>query len=231
MKVLLLEDEESIRGFVRIQFKRNGFEVLEAETGEKALEIAKKEPDIAIAVLDVMLPGISGLEVCQELRKMYPQLGIIMLTAKAQEVNKIEGLNIGADDYITKPFSAAELIARMNSLKRRVETVPSTVKPGELITTGPFTLRLTDRKMIKNDQEIDCTPKEFAIIQLLMEQKDRAVSRDDILNEVWGKHYIGDLKVVDVNIRRIRQKIEDDPSKPKYLETVWGFGYQWKEGT
>ncbi|WP_232696747.1 response regulator transcription factor [Brevibacillus daliensis] len=231
MKILLLEDEESIRGFVRIQLKRNGFEVYEAETGEKALELAETVNDIAIAVLDVMLPGISGLEVCEELRKKNPQIGIIMLTAKAQEEDKIKGLQLGADDYLTKPFSAGELVARIHSLKRRVDLLDTTKEDGDTIRSGPFIMKRLERKIQKNGQEIDFTPKEYAIVQLLLENKGKAMSRDDILDRVWGKHYIGDLKVVDVNIRRIRQKIEDDASNPVFLETIWGFGYEWKEGT
>ncbi|MGE5701776.1 MAG: response regulator transcription factor [Clostridia bacterium] len=229
VKVLLLEDEQAIRDFVRINMKRQGYEVVEAETGEQALAVAKKELDLDIAILDVMLPGISGLEVCEQLRKLYPRLGIIMLTAKALEVDKVAGLECGADDYVCKPFSPAELVARVKALHRRMQT---TEKPpsGEENTWSapPFTLRLQERKLYKGETEIELTPKEFEIIRLLVENMDKAVSRDAILSAVWGKFYVGELKIVDVNIRRIRQKVEDDPSHPVTIETIWGYGYLWR---
>lgn len=228
MKVLLLEDEKSIRDFVRINLKREGMEVIEAETGEDALRLADEEQDIQIAILDVMLPGISGFEVCGSLRKSYPRMGIIMLTAKSQELDKVMGLEFGADDYVVKPFSPAELVARVKALYRRMY---ASVLPEEKnsIEIKPFTLLLDQRKLLKMNREIELTPKEFAIIKLLAEQANKAISRDEILSAVWGKYFVGDLKIVDVNIRRIRQKIEDDPANPKYLETVWGYGYLWRK--
>ncbi|MFM1653924.1 response regulator transcription factor [Brevibacillus sp. B_LB10_24] len=226
MKVLLLEDEKSIRDFVKINLKRHGFAVTEASTGEEALELARLDSGIRIAILDVMLPGISGFEVCETLRKNDPRMGIIMLTAKGQELDKVHGLEAGADDYVVKPFSPAELVARVKALLRRMD--PEGSKEGG-IKVEPFTLYPDERKLLKGYQEIELTPKEFAILTLLAKNLNKAVNRDDILNTVWGQFYVGDLKIVDVNIRRIRQKIEDDPSHPKYIETVWGYGYLWRK--
>ncbi|WP_409176820.1 response regulator transcription factor [Brevibacillus fortis] len=228
MKVLLLEDEKSIRDFVRINLKREGYEVIEAGTGEEALELADQQSDIVIAILDVMLPGIDGFEVCGHLRKKYPRLGIIMLTAKSQELDKVMGLEFGADDYVSKPFSPAELLARVKALHRRLTPIPEAEDKNE-INIAPFTLLLDERKLIRVEQEIDLTPKEFAIIKLLAENANKAISRDEILTAVWGQFFVGDLKIVDVNIRRIRQKIEDDPAHPAFLETVWGYGYLWRK--
>ncbi|MEJ8548295.1 response regulator transcription factor [Brevibacillus borstelensis] len=231
MKVLLLEDEKSIRDFVRINLKREGCDVIEAATGEEALAIADSQPNIEIAILDVMLPGIDGFEVCGQLRRKFPRMGIIMLTAKSQELDKVMGLEFGADDYVVKPFSPAELLARVKALHRRLTAIDVREEDFHVIDIPPFQLLLDERKLIKHKKEIDLTPKEFAIIKLLAENANKAISRDDILTEVWGQFYIGDLKVVDVNIRRIRQKIEDDPAHPAYVETVWGYGYLWRKET
>ncbi|ANE46639.1 chemotaxis protein CheY [Paenibacillus swuensis] len=227
MKVLLLEDEESIRGFIRINLKRQGMEVIEADTGEEALVKAGLEGDIQIALLDVMLPTISGFEVCEQLRLQYPRMGIIMLTARSQEADKIRGLELGADDYVHKPFSPGELVARMKALSRRmnIEEMPDREPETGL---GPIRFVPEERKLLKHEEEIQLTPTEYAIVKLLLERSNKSVSRDDILTEVWGRHYVGDLKIVDVNIRRLRQKIEEDPSNPVYIHTVWGYGYIWK---
>ncbi|EFM10739.1 two component transcriptional regulator, winged helix family [Paenibacillus curdlanolyticus YK9] len=252
MNILLLEDEEAIRGFIRINLRRNDMTVMEAGTGEEAIALAAEEGPFDIALLDVMLPTISGFEVLSVLRERYPRMGIIMLTAKSQEADKIHGLELGADDYVQKPFSPGELIARMQSLYRRMQPLkeaeaparvpaPAAVredsaneahvlaeKPAPPMAGQPFRLAASERKLYKHGVEVILTPTEWALLKLLMERPNESVSRDDILSEVWGRYYVGDLKVVDVNIRRIRQKIEDDPSAPAYLETVWGFGYRWK---
>lgn len=232
MKVLLLEDEKSIRDFIRINLRRENYDVVEAATGEEALALAEEQHDIEIAILDVMLPGIDGFEVCSVLRQKYPRIGIIMLTAKSQEVDKVMGLNNGADDYMSKPFSPAELLARVNALHRRLSPVtPVQQEETNKINLHPFTLLLDERKLINQGQEIVLTPKEFSIIKLLGENVNKAISRDEILTAVWGQFFVGDLKVVDVNIRRIRQKIEQDPAHPAFLETVWGYGYLWRKDT
>jgi len=229
-KVLVLEDEASIRGFVTINLKRSGYEVIEASLAEEALELLKSHPDVSVALLDVMLPGeLDGFDVCASLRSTHPDIGIIMLTAKGQDTDKIKGLQLGADDYVTKPFSPAELIARMQSLLRRLHRADSGVPASGVLQSGPFVLSSNEHRLTKNGEEIVLTPTEFAIVKLLMESSNRSVSRDDILDQVWGRHFVGDFKIVDVNIRRIRQKIEDQPSAPKYIGTVWGYGYVWRQ--
>lgn len=225
-KILVLEDEVSIRGFISVNLRRHDFTVIEAGTGEEAIAIIREQPDIQLALLDIMLPGISGFEVCQELRQLRPQMGIIMLTAKGQEQDKVTGLEIGADDYVVKPFSPSELVARVNALRRRLpEQTSATAMPE--ISSGPFLLRMGEMRLYKNEEPILMTPTELAIMQLLMSNEGKAVSRTEILDTIWGTNYIGDPKVVDVNIRRIRLKIEDDPSTPQFIETVWGHGYRW----
>lgn len=229
MKILILEDEFAIRSFVALNLKREGYQVIEAETGEEALRLYDENRDIEIALLDVMLPGITGFDVCKEIRTKNPAVGIIMLTARTQETDKIQGLDYGADDYITKPFSPKELMARIRSLGRRIETPKIETADEDLLKSEPFLLYPRERKFIRDEEEIDLTPTEFQILELFLRNKDKSLSRDQILNEIWGKNYIGDLKVVDVNIRRIRRKIEEDPANPKYLKTIWGFGYRWEE--
>ncbi|MBN6189175.1 response regulator transcription factor [Aneurinibacillus sp. BA2021] len=225
MKVLILEDEESIRSFIRVNVKRQGFDVVEAAAGEEALKKLEGIPDIAVALVDVMLPGMDGVEVCRILREKYPNIGIIILTAKTQEEDIVTGLEAGADDYICKPFRTTELMARIKSLLRRLPGEPEPLP----LSSGPFRLFPKERKLLKGQQEIELTPKEFDLMTFFMENENRAVSRDDILNHVWGKFYMGDLKIVDVNIRRLRQKLENDPSEPAHIETIWGFGYRWKK--
>ncbi|MHA6533240.1 response regulator transcription factor [Paenibacillus sp. BAC0078] len=227
MKVLVLEDEKPIRDLLRVNLKRAGFEVVEAVTGEEALAVAGDHKDFDIAILDLMLPGISGFEVCGRLRRQFPRLGIIMLTAKSQEIDKVMGLESGADDYVIKPFSPVELVARVRSLYRRMYPGEAPLA-GNHIELPPFTLMLDERKLLKDKLDIPLTPTEFAIVKLLMEQPNKAMNRDDILTSVWGQYFMGELKIVDVNISRIRQKIGQGPSGPQYLETVWGFGYLWR---
>lgn len=225
--VLIVEDEASIRKFVKINLESSGFKVFEAETGEEGLLIARSE-NIDIAILDIMLPGIDGFQVCRILRDEFPKIGIIMLTAKSQDIDKIMGLEYGTDDYMTKPFNPTELVLRVKSLARRVDSSKESEK-GNLLVCKPFKIDTYSRKFYKDDKEIELTPTEYAIAKLFMEQPGRAFKRDEILNMVWGYDFIGDSKIVDVNIRRLRSKIEEDPSKPVYIETVWGIGYRWKK--
>lgn len=227
-KILILEDEIGIRSFVSINLKREGYEIIEAGTGSEAIEKLSKEDDISIALLDVMLPDMSGIEICKFIRQNFDQVGIIMLTAKSQEEDKIEGFISGADDYIVKPFSIKELLVRVSALLRRVKKDNAKVKTNEIIS-NPFRLDIDKRKLYKNNKEIELTPTEFSIVKYLMTNGSRSLSRDQILNEVWGSNYLYDFKIVDVNIRRIRNKIEDDPSKPKYIQTVWGYGYSFRK--
>ena len=226
-KILILEDEIGIRSFVAINLKREGYEVVEAGTGQEAIEKINSEKDIKIALLDVMLPDMSGVDVCKYIRQNFDAVGIIMLTAKAQEEDKIEGFMSGADDYMIKPFSIKELLFRITALLRRVKKEDNS-KESEIILK-PFTLDLDKRKLFKNKKEIELTPTEFSIIKYLMTNTEQSLSRDQILKEVWGNNYLYDFKIVDVNIRRIRNKIEDDPSKPKFVQTVWGYGYTFRK--
>ena len=227
-KILVLEDEIGIRSFVSINLKREGYEIIEAGTGSEAIEKLSKEDDISLALLDVMLPDMSGIEICKYIRQNFDQVGIIMLTAKSQEEDKIEGFISGADDYIVKPFSIKELLVRVSALLRRVKRDEMKSKSNEIISS-PFRLDIDKRKLYKNNIEIELTPTEFSIVKYLMTNGSQSLSRDQILNEVWGSNYLYDFKIVDVNIRRIRNKIEDDPSKPKYIQTVWGYGYSFRK--
>lgn len=225
--ILLVEDEESIRKFVKINLERNGFNVFEAGTGEDGIDIARKEK-IDIVVLDLMLPGIDGFEVCEILRKEMPSVGIIMLSAKSQDVDKIMGLEYGTDDYMTKPFNPIELVLRIKSLSRRMEGSAEEEKD-EMIIFHPFKIDSYARKFYKENDEIELTPTEYSIARLFIENPGKAFKRDEILNLVWGYDFMGDSKIVDVNIRRLRAKIEEDSSEPYYIETVWGVGYRWRD--
>ena len=226
-KILILEDEIGIRSFVAINLKREGYEVIEAGTGQEAIDFINTEKDIKVALLDVMLPDMSGVDVCKYIRQNYDNIGIIMLTAKAQEEDKIEGFISGADDYMIKPFSIKELLFRISALLRRIKK-DETLKEKEIII-NPYTLNLDKRKLFKYKEEIELTPTEFSIMKYLMTNTEQSLSRDQILKEVWGNNYLYDFKIVDVNIRRIRNKIEDDPSKPKFVQTVWGYGYTFRK--
>lgn len=221
-KILLIEDEASIRGFLKINLKRNNFDVIEADNGEDGLQLALTE-NPKIVILDVMLPGIDGFEVCKQLRERLKDIGIIMLTAKGQDMDKIIGLEYGADDYIVKPFNPMEVILRIKAILRRMVKDDD----NELIEFGPFNIDLYSQKVSKNGDELDLTPKEYMLMKLFLENPYKAFTRDELLNILWGKNYFGDLKIIDVNIRRLRAKIEDNPSEPKYIETIWGTGYRW----
>ena len=225
-KVLVLEDEANIRGFIVINLRRAGYEVIEAESGEEALEKLKAQRDIRVALLDVMLPGIDGFEVCRRLRANDANIGIIMLTARSQEMDKVTGLMTGADDYVTKPFSPAELTARVDALMRRSGGAEPEEKTGELVSP-PFTLNLRNRALEKNGERVKLTQVEYSLMKLFMENPGKALSREEILDTVWGHDYFGELKIVDVNIRRLRLKIEDNVQNPTYITTVWGYGYKW----
>lgn len=223
--ILIVEDEDSIRKFIKINLEREGFHVVEAATGEEGLEEARTG-EIDIVVLDIMLPGIDGYEVCKILRKEFPTIGIIMLTAKSQDIDKITGLEYGTDDYMVKPFNPMELVLRVKSLVRRIDMV-NTVEE-ELLLDEPFKIDTYSRKFFKNDKEIELTPTEYSIMKIFIENPGKAFKRDEILNWVWGVDFFGDSKIVDVNVRRLRAKIEEDPSKPEYISTVWGVGYRWE---
>ena len=223
-KILIIEDEESIRGFLKINLKRNGYEVIEADNGELGVKLALKEKP-AIIILDVMLPGIDGFKVCKIIRNEDEKVGIIMLSAKSQDLDKIMGLEYGADDYIIKPFNPMELLLRIKALLRRISDYEE--KKG--IIQGKFKLDIYAKRIFKNNKEIDLTPKEYSIIKLFIENPNKAFSRDELMDLVWGEDYIGDPKIVDVNIRRLRSKIECSSLNEKFIETIWGFGYRWRD--
>jgi len=224
-KILVLEDEISIRSFVVINLNRAGYEVIEAGTGAEAFEQLRIHPDIKVAILDIMLPDTDGFEVCRKIRAADPHIGIIMLTARTQEMDKVTGLMTGADDYVTKPFSPAELTARIDALFRRTGAAGGP-ESGEIVQ-GPFRLNTRNRTLEKEGERIKLTQVEYSIMKMFMDNPGKALSREDILNTVWGRDYFGELKIADVNIRRLRIKIEDDPTSPTYITTVWGYGYKW----
>ena len=233
-KVLIAEDEASIREFIVINLKRSGYDVVEAENGEEAINKYEEENgNIDVAVLDIMMPLKDGLEVCKYLRAKSSKIGIIMLTAKTQEMDKVTGLLVGADDYVTKPFSPSELMARVDAVYRRVsimnENEKATVANPDLTTVGDFSLDYRDRILYKNGSPIELTQIEFQLLDYLFKNPDVTLSRSDILNKVWGDGYFVDDKVVDVNIHRLRNKVEDEPTQPKHLITIWGRGYKWVE--
>ncbi len=226
-KVLVLEDETNIRSFVVINLKRAGYETIEAGTGAEALEQLRLNPDIQVALLDIMLPDdMDGFEVCRRIRASNSKIGIIMLTARTQEMDKVTGLMTGADDYVTKPFSPAELTARVDAICRRMGGDSAPTDDG-VINNPPFLLNTRNRTLEKNGQRVKLTQVEYSIIKLFMDNPGKALSREEILSAVWGEKYYGELKIVDVNIRRLRLKIEDDPQTPAYITTVWGYGYKW----
>lgn len=230
-RVLIAEDEEAIREFEVINLQRSGYDVVETDSGEKALEMFDRyNGDFDLAVLDIMLPGIDGMKVCKELRKRSDSIGIILLTAKTQEMDKISGLMLGADDYITKPFSPSELVARVDALYRRValNLMRSENKFQEEIKFGEFVLNLKNRALKKRGHVIELTQVEFQIMEYFFSNPGTVLSRTQILERVWGANHKGEEKIVDVNIRRLRMKIEDDPSAPKHIITVWGMGYKWE---
>ena len=224
-KILVLEDETSIRSFVVINLNRAGYEVIEAGTGAEAFEQLRIHPDIKVAILDIMLPDTDGFEVCRKIRAADPHIGIVMLTARTQEMDKVTGLMTGADDYITKPFSPAELTARIDALFRRTGAGEQ-VESGEIVQ-GPFRLNTRNRTLEKSGVRIKLTQVEYSIMKMFMDNPGKALSREDILNTVWGRDYFGELKIADVNIRRLRIKIEDDATNPAFITTVWGYGYKW----
>ena len=223
----MLEDESNIRSFVVINLKRAGYDTIEAGTGEEALDLIQQNPDVKVALLDIMLPGeIDGFEVCRRIRAGNSQMGIIMLTARTQEMDKVSGLMTGADDYVTKPFSPAELTARVDALFRRTGGMPA--QDADEIAQPPFLLNTRNRTLAKNGKRVKLTQVEYSIVKLFMENPGKALAREEILEAVWGREYLGELKIVDVNIRRLRIKLEDDPQNPAHISTVWGYGYEWE---
>ncbi len=227
-RILVCEDEASIREFVVLNLKRSGYDVVDVGCGEDAIKAFEEQSgNFDVALLDIMMPGIDGFEVCKRLRQMSGKVGIIMLSAKSQEMDKVSSLMMGADDYITKPFSVTELVARVDAVCRRVNM--SADRPADFsgtIKSGPFTIDMKSRTLFKNGAPIDLTQVEYQIMEFFLKNQNTALDRMSILRSIWGDSYYGE-KIVDVNIRRIRMKIEDEPTNPKYITTIWGYGYKW----
>lgn len=226
-KVLIVDDESSIRSFIRVGFERSNFEIIEAETGEEGISLAREHvPDIVI--LDIMLPGMDGFDVCVVLRSEFPRMGIIMLTARDLDMDRIMGLEQGADDYVVKPFNPLELVLRAEALLRRIGE-NNDQRDERKICDHPFEVDIYSQKVYKNGVEIELTPREYQLMKLFIKNPGKLFSRNELIDRVWGENFVGDLKVVDVNIRRLRKRVEDNPSHPKFIETVWGTGYRWRE--
>lgn len=225
-KILICEDEDSIRSFVVVCLKRAGYTVVEAADGEEALARYEADPDIAIALLDGMLPGMDGFEVCRRLRQKNSRMGIMMLTALSREEEKVDGLRSGADDYVTKPFSTAELVARVDALYRRLQ-VPAERAETVCLQGGDFRLDLHAHTLVWGDQSVELTQIECRMMAYFLQNPARLITRSELLEAVWNSEDYADDKIVDVNVRRLRMKVEQDPSVPRHLQTVWGKGYQW----
>jgi two-component system response regulator RegX3 len=223
-RVLVVEDEPNLREPLVYLLEKEGYEVLEAENGNAAIEsFRKNSPELIL--LDLMLPGISGNEVCRIIRQ-ESQVPIIMITAKDTEIDKVVGLEIGADDYVTKPYSTRELLARMKAVLRRGAELP--VSESGLLRAGPVAMDLDRHTVSVNGEPIQMPLKEFELLELLIENVNRVLTRGQIIDRVWGSNYFGDTKTLDVHVKRVRSKIEEDPSRPRHLITVRGLGYKFE---
>ncbi len=224
-KILLVDDEKTLVKVLRFNLEKEGYEVCCAYDGETALSLQEKEqPDLII--LDLMLPKVNGFDVCKKIRKTQ-SVPIIMLTAKTEDIDKILGLELGADDYLTKPFNPRELLARIKAILRR-SISDTNIKP-HLVELDELKVDLFRHKVWVKGKEIDLTVKEFALLSLLLTTPGQVFSRTQLLKQVWGADYFGDIRTVDVHIRHLREKVEEDPSKPYYVVTVWGSGYKFRD--
>lgn len=225
-RILVCEDEGAIRDFVVINLQRSGYEVFDVPSGEEAMRVYEQQGGaFDVVLMDIMMEGMDGFTLCKKIRALSSTVGIIMLTAKTQEMDKVRGLMFGADDYVTKPFSPSELVARVDAVYRRVQMMSG--QQAETVQSGPFVLNQKSRLLTKNGEPVDLTQVEYQIVDFFLRNPRVALERSRILNEIWGDSYDGDDKIVDVNIRRLRMKVEDEPSHPVYIQTVWGFGYKW----
>ena len=224
-RILVCEDEDAIRDFVVINLQRSGYEVFDVPSGEEAMRVYEQQGGAFDVLMDIMMEGMDGFTLCKKIRALSSTVGIIMLTAKTQEMDKVRGLMFGADDYVTKPFSPSELVARVDAVYRRVQMMSG--QQAETVQSGPFVLNRKSRLLTKNGEPVDLTQVEYQIVDFFLRNPRVALERSRILNEIWGDSYDGDDKIVDVNIRRLRMKVEDEPSHPVYIQTVWGFGYKW----
>lgn len=228
MKILIVDDEPSIRTLLEYNLGQAGYEPLLAADGEEAIRRVEQEnPDLVL--LDLMIPKIDGIEVCKTLRARQINTPIIMLTAKSGEGDKILGLDIGADDYMTKPFSPKEVIARVKAVLRRIDGMTTRKNDGNLLTSGPITIYLDQYEAYLAKEKLDFTPKEFELLVYFMRNKNRVLSRDVLLSAVWNYDFVGDTRIVDVHVSHLRDKIEEDKKKPKFIKTVRGIGYKFEE--
>jgi len=225
-RVLVVDDEKLIVKGIRFSLEQDGMEVDCAYDGEEALEKARMNT-YDIILLDVMLPKLTGFEVCQQIRE-FSNVPVVMLTAKSDDIDKILGLEYGADDYITKPFNILEVKARLKAIIRRTTPKEKKEIKNSVLTGGDMKLDMEDRRVYVADQEINLTSKEFEVLELLMANPGKVYSREALLNSVWGTDYPGDVRTVDVHVRRLREKIETNPSEPKFVHTKWGVGYYFK---
>lgn len=225
-RVLVVDDEKLIVKGIRFSLEQDDMEVDCAYDGEEALEMAKNNK-YDLVLLDIMLPKFTGLEVCQQIRE-FSDVPIVMLTAKGEDMDKIMGLEYGADDYITKPFNILEVKARIKAIMRRTSAKPEAPKKAQIVEAGDLKLDCDGRRLYINDKEINLTAKEFDLLELLVLNPNKVYSRENLLKLVWGADYPGDVRTVDVHIRRLREKVEDNPSEPKYVHTKWGVGYYYK---
>ncbi|MGI6055929.1 MAG: response regulator transcription factor [Bilifractor sp.] len=222
-KILVVDDEKLIVKGIRFSLEQDGYEVSCAYDGEEALNMAR-ENEYDLILLDLMLPKIGGLDVCQQIRE-FSNVPIIMLTAKGEDMDKIMGLEYGADDYITKPFNILEVKARIKAILRRTRKLEKTEEKSKVVQAGGLKMDVDSRRVFVGDKEVNLTAKEFDVLQLLVFNPNKVYSRENLLNIVWGYEYPGDVRTVDVHIRRLREKIEENPSDPKYVHTKWGVGY------
>jgi DNA-binding response OmpR family regulator len=228
--ILVIDDEPNIRELCRLYLEQDGFAVAEAGDGIQGLERARALKP-ALVVLDLMLPGKNGFDVCRELRSL--DIPVVMLTARGDEVDKILGLELGADDYLTKPFSPRELVARVKAVLRRADRGGASApmpEPAERLVFPDFVIDLAGRSLIVRGKPVECPPKEFDLLATLAQNPHRAFTREQLLAKVWDYSFYGDYRTVDVHVQRIRKKIEPDPEKPRYIKTVWGVGYKFEPG-
>ena len=228
-RILVCEDEDAIRDFVVISLRRSGYDVIDVCNAAQAMDAYVHYGGmIDVALLDIMMPGMDGTELCRWLRQKSDTMGIIMLSAKSQEVDKVRCLTEGADDYVTKPFSPSELVARVDAIYRRVHLSSARSEEQRMtLVSGPFSINTKSRIFTKNGVQIEITQVEYQLLEYFMENSGSALDRKSILTHIWGEDYFGDDKIVDVNIRRLRMKIEENPSEPRYISTIRGFGYKW----
>ena len=225
MKILVVDDERTLVKGIKFNLENEGYEVECAYDGAAAVELAR-EGKLDLVILDLMMPEVDGLEACMRIRE-FSNVPVIMLTAKSEDADKLMGFECGADDYLTKPFNILELKARVRALLRRAAGVQRT--RGSILTAGGITLNTEERSAARGETPVDLTAKEYDLIELLMRNPRRVYSRENLMNVVWGYSYAGDYRTVDVHIRRLREKLEENPAEPDHIMTKWGVGYYFKE--